>query len=519
MSQPYYGRGMDEPNPGSVKRARERALAGNLPPRRPPKNDVELGESPTGELSPPPRRHMPTAQMPKQQETFFLAEPVQRPPQSTLRAAPRHGKARMPPVADTRGGPVISRPTQAPHWPLPPNSPLRVTNPDSNRPGHSQSRQPPPRPQRPSRIPSMLDQSRPQQPTPIFLNPQDYQDEQRESILSQNVSTPGTNASSRLTTSSVGTIPDFPVPTASSANVPPLQPAPPPPMPTTPRRSANLGPPPTTRRGASSHYSMTSNVSPIPEESLRTAESYASSFAMPSNWNVGSAASSPNYAGDAYYDDSPTTAKSRDSYDSGDEIKLVRSASIGKKGKAALIDTKPLNIQQRPVRPSASPAPGSFNSGTGYVDASTSSSEHTLPHKYHKGSTDSAMNEPNATASKNVPPVPDIARSGEAGPSEMPASRIPVTAQATASSSSAAATAAAPTKRPPKLDIDAVRKAEARGSLTSLPDLIKRATRLVAIMDTGKRPASRLDDLSTFMEKSENNEGKSISCEMKRTDS
>lgn len=503
---------MDEPNPGSVKRARERALAGNLPPRRPPKNDVEVGESPTGELSPPPRRHMPTAQMPKQQETFYWAEPVQRPLQPTLQAPPRQPKSRMPPGTDSKGGPIISRPTQAPHWPLPPNSPLRVANSDSNRSGSSQSRQPPPRPQRPSRIPSMLDQSRPQQPTPIFLNPQDYQDEQRESILSQNVSTPGTNASSRLTTSSVGTIPDFPVPTASSANVPPPQLAPPPPMPTTPRRSANLGPPPTTRRGASSYYSITSNVSPIPEESLRTAESYASSFAMPTNWNAGSAASSPNYLGDAYYDDSPT-AKSRDSYDSGDEIKLVRSASIGKKGKASLVDTKPLNIQQRPVRPSPSPAPGSFNSGTGYVDASTSSSEHTLPHKYHKGSTDSVMNEPNAMALKNVPPVPDIARSGEAAAADMPASRIPLSAQATS------AAAAAPTKRPPKLDIDAVRKAEARGSLTSLPDLIKRATRLVAMMDTGKRPASRLDDLSLFMEKSDNNDGKLYSCEIKRIES
>ncbi|KAK3109669.1 hypothetical protein LTR53_016822 [Teratosphaeriaceae sp. CCFEE 6253] len=46
-------------------------------------------------------------------------------------------------------------------------------------------------------------------------------------------------------------------------------------------------------------------------------------------------------------------------------------------------------------------------------------------------------------------------------------------------------------RRPPRLDVDAVRDAEARGSLTSLPDLIKRATRLASNLDRGKT-ASRL---------------------------
>lgn len=46
-------------------------------------------------------------------------------------------------------------------------------------------------------------------------------------------------------------------------------------------------------------------------------------------------------------------------------------------------------------------------------------------------------------------------------------------------------------RRPPRLNVDAVREAEARGSLTSLPDLIKRATRLASNLDRGKT-ASRL---------------------------
>ncbi|SMR61938.1 unnamed protein product [Zymoseptoria tritici ST99CH_1E4] len=45
--------------------------------------------------------------------------------------------------------------------------------------------------------------------------------------------------------------------------------------------------------------------------------------------------------------------------------------------------------------------------------------------------------------------------------------------------------------RPPNLDVEAVHKAEARGSLSSLPELIRRATRLASNLDRGKT-ASRL---------------------------
>ncbi|KAK7754647.1 hypothetical protein SLS62_003431 [Diatrype stigma] len=50
-------------------------------------------------------------------------------------------------------------------------------------------------------------------------------------------------------------------------------------------------------------------------------------------------------------------------------------------------------------------------------------------------------------------------------------------------------------RRPPRLDIDAVRDAEARGSLTSLPDLIRRATRLASMIDKGRRPTSQFNEL------------------------
>lgn len=47
-------------------------------------------------------------------------------------------------------------------------------------------------------------------------------------------------------------------------------------------------------------------------------------------------------------------------------------------------------------------------------------------------------------------------------------------------------------RRPPRLDIDAVRDAETRGSLSSLSDLIRRATKLASNLDRG-RTASRAD--------------------------
>ena len=47
-------------------------------------------------------------------------------------------------------------------------------------------------------------------------------------------------------------------------------------------------------------------------------------------------------------------------------------------------------------------------------------------------------------------------------------------------------------RRPPRLDMDAVRDAETRGSLSSLSDLIRRATKLASNLDRG-RTASRAD--------------------------
>ncbi|KAL7274672.1 hypothetical protein RUND412_002414 [Rhizina undulata] len=61
---------------------------------------------------------------------------------------------------------------------------------------------------------------------------------------------------------------------------------------------------------------------------------------------------------------------------------------------------------------------------------------------------------------------------------------------------------------PPRLNLDAVRDAEARGSLTSLPDLIKRATKLAAVLETG-RPDSRWGIGGSWKDKSSSSQSRS----------
>jgi hypothetical protein len=67
-------------------------------------------------------------------------------------------------------------------------------------------------------------------------------------------------------------------------------------------------------------------------------------------------------------------------------------------------------------------------------------------------------------------------------------------------------------RRPPHLDMDAVRDSEARGSVTSLPDLIRRATKLAANLDRGKT-ASRTGmlDLINYEKKEQKRRSGSIS--------
>ncbi|KAI0385194.1 hypothetical protein F5Y04DRAFT_269105 [Hypomontagnella monticulosa] len=412
MSQYQNGRGTGQ-TPGmggSVRRAREQAEAG----------------MPRGGISPFPDPSI---------------RRVQAPPGLQM----RDGQGQI--------GMAISRPT-----PLPPQWPLAgpISAPSTNdsepyRPPPGRS-QPPQRPPRPSRVPSILDASRLQEHTPVFqYTPQNA----RVSELSV-PDTIQSTSSRQSSNSSVGSIPDFPMPVAAA------------PLPAS-RRSVTLGPPPSSRRGASSFYSTASFVSPIPEESPRTRShtSYASSAAIPDSFGSLSPGYSPNAAS---VDD--TIAEESVVSDDADESRLVRNASIGKRGKPSLVVTGSSERNDSALRPGPKPIQGGpFREGTGYIEASSSSSGNGS--REAVGGALTADNMLNVFESASATD-PSSIRKANASPRPFRLSAI---------------------RRPPRLDMDAVRAAEARGSLTSLPDLIRRATRLASLMERGRRPASRFDDL------------------------
>ncbi|KAE8440745.1 hypothetical protein EG329_006624 [Mollisiaceae sp. DMI_Dod_QoI] len=498
MNQQQWPAPNRSPGGGSVKRAREMAEAG---------------------ITPPIPSQIPRA---PQQRPFDQSRVAPNAPTNRMRPP-------MPPaLVSTRSGqgPIgvaISRPTQVPQWPL---AATIEAGPDPQYQPPPGRGVPPQRPPRPSHVPSMLDASRLQDPTPSFQYAPQEQNRRYEDEDVMSPTSPMTQSSRASGISSVGSIPDFPVPM---------------PQPGPPRRSANLGPPPSSRRGASSYYSQASFVSPIPEESPRTMpshESYASSAAMPTSWG----SDSPRYDEDDYEDEelferysreyaernrgfgSPIEEgrESRESNgDDSDDRGLIRSASFGRRAKPSMIVTRsssdraerPQPVpQQVPTQTSKMagvggpttgvtaskeggngqrdtvwPIIGDVNSplatGTGLIDKSTTSSEETVPTIARAVTTNEptpayAANRSDSKASEilgaynaasSLQPAPTPARTPSPGFSRLSAVR-----------------------RPPRLDMDAVRDAEARGSLTSLPDLIRRATRLAAMMDRGKRPGSRL---------------------------
>ncbi|KAL7929565.1 hypothetical protein V8C35DRAFT_192860 [Trichoderma chlorosporum] len=347
------------------------------------------------------------------------------PPNST-RSRPSNGQN----ASSTR---TTSRPSPAPQWPL--QSPPAASPPDaeSYRPPPDRPRAAPQRPQRPSLVSSMGEQSRQQQPPPSFR-------------------VPGGPES-----------PLEPVDSPSSETSGP------------PRRSVNLGPPPSSRRGQSSFYSAASFVSPIPEEgsAYKSHNSYASSAAMPDAWRVDSAGASPSFHG-AFYEES-LTDKTRHSEadDYSDESGLVSGQD--EYAMQTLSNPKSSTSKSTPANP--------FVGGTGLVDESTDSSTNTSFTNRQTPATTPGMASHIATVALNRGNTMSPADLRKAAGSPQPTSRLSAI------------------RRPPRLDIDAVREAESRGSLTSLPDLIRRATRLASMIDKGKRPSSRLDELDFFSEK------------------
>ena len=411
-----------------------------------------------------------------QQASEYRRTPTQRPPPPSVATSKF---SRPHPPQDNRPGRYMTPPSKPPQWPLP-GPPERRNSPGNPSSPRSLDVQPPypNRPPRSKRAP-------PTESRPVKQYEQAaFQDRMQEPTHHQTTPTPkneharNASYSSRMTASSIGTIPDFPAPAPAPPPVPP-------PVYTDPTgtKSVPLGPPPSSRRGQQSFYSTASWVSPIPEESLRSGVSPLSGPPTPDVYGSGWRNDDPT-AGGTFYEES-LMDKETGFFDGGDDSHLVRSASLGKKmGKPSLVHTKSSSSNRGGKQQSSTPKQQA-NEILSMEPAFTSSG--TLPGTGNRldDSHDVISEEKTPSAStRDLTLVMGQERS-ESPPTELAdAPPQPNIRQS---------------RRPKNLDMDAVRNAEARGSLTSLPDLIRRATKLATMLESGKRPPSRLDDLSTYL--------------------
>ncbi|KAF8436154.1 hypothetical protein BGX38DRAFT_1145451 [Terfezia claveryi] len=272
-------------------------------------------------------------------------------------------------------------------------------------------------------------------------------------------------------------------------NPPIMNPTPPAQMPQTQQRKGTNTAPPSSRRGVSSYYPQPEiQVSPIPEESIRHG-SYASSHVIPSTWgsaNYPAVSLPPSTSGE---EDDEDNYRPMPTEDDGEQKGLVRQASLGRKSKPKITEIK------------STPRQDKDSTKQTYLNTEPSPNDSSLPTR--GASPPNAAPAPTKTPSPLMGftfPVPGNYSDGnwkEAGTS---AKQLGVDSDPHARtlslyshnmeplniSKSMAAKMKGRKAPPPGLNLNAVRDAEARGSLTSLPDLIRRATKLAAVLETGK---------------------------------
>ncbi|KAE8351490.1 hypothetical protein BDV28DRAFT_136982 [Aspergillus coremiiformis] len=271
------------------------------------------------------------------------------------------------------------------------------------------------------------------------------------------------------TAASVASIPDFPFPSQHLLADP------------TQRNVANLAPPPPSMGRPIPN--PRSSVSPIPEELSDSKGSYASSRVLPS-WASAKAESEilGTYL-DGMSDDDGDSGHSAH----GNSTTLVRQASIGKRGQPSLCMIRK-STAESPVPPPEDPA-----------RARPAAPKDVPPPAFSKEiSTEKARRGSFLTSSSDSSSHFDLDKAPfmlDVGPqssahvgSGFLAKEIEVLPRAMPTMSDKRPGG----RRPPPLNIGAVRDAEKRGSLTSLPDLIRRATRLASNLEHG-RTASRND--------------------------
>jgi len=418
-------------------------------------------------------------------------------------------------VGSTRATSPVPRPPAlkiAAHqtqWPLPASGlPPRHLNPHPHPQQHPKFRHPrgppPARPPRPSEVPAQLPSpsiystrsgqsseassnclprparsfSHPKQPQ--SLPPPRPRPEAKDDSY---VSPTGTNDMTPRTL--IATDDPFRQPSASST-VSVQMPMPEAPVPSVNPRVRTAG---LTTPNARSSQARRSSVSPIPVSEgfvnpRQTLESLASSRAIPSSWGSGPAES--EILGTCLDNESDEDEHTVETGQNQAET-LVRTASWGKRQKPTMRTIMTLNLNSKtsiPDVPSSNPrdewnknaAAESHNVGAAFSQALH------VPSVLRRGSTSTTESsvDPekprfadivhNPAAAKGlVEPLPNFPQNAPTMSAKRPGGR-----------------------KPSHLDMAAVRDAETRGSLSSLSDLIRRATKLASNLDRG-RTASRAD--------------------------
>ncbi|RPB19435.1 hypothetical protein L211DRAFT_853246 [Terfezia boudieri ATCC MYA-4762] len=271
-------------------------------------------------------------------------------------------------------------------------------------------------------------------------------------------------------------------------NPPIMNPTPPAQMPQTQQRQSTNTASPSSMREVSSYYPQpVIQVSPIPEESIRHG-SYASSHVIPSTWgsaNYPAVSLPPSMSGEEDDEDSYRPMPTENDEQKG----LVRQASLGKKSKPKITEIKSTSRQDKDStkQPFLNTEHSPNDSSLPTRDASPPNTAPTptktpsplmgfifpVPGNYSDGNWKEAV-----TSSKQLGVDSDPhARTSPLYSHNMEPLNI---------TKSMAAKMKGRKAPPPGLNLNAVRDAEARGSLTSLPDLIRRATKLAAVLETGK---------------------------------
>ncbi|KAI9668321.1 MAG: hypothetical protein M1829_005525 [Trizodia sp. TS-e1964] len=515
----------NDEDPGGLSEPTSRRIIDSAPAPSPSSQQLEFPEL---SYSAPPRRS-PSPPNPGKPGHSTRA------PQSTRLSQYQSPKTRIPGPTPARGTPgaigaSISRPAIAAQWPL-----LEIPSEDESK-AYNGAATP--------RTPNRLDRSSHFHQSSSPLDPQGQLPPAAYPFLQQppnelpgreksysgssngEISNPTTPRASRASTSSSTlTIPDFPLAM----------------MPLPPRRGSANGPP-SSRRANSTYYSQSSNVTPILEENVelpiqRSHASQASNQPIPSSWG-----SAPQ---DFYFDDATSEedfppkplgdgGDSR-SPTNDDERGLVREASVGKRHKPSLTTIR--NLDGAASKSSSAKSKSSsedVSDGSKKSDKISSSKAQKLaaatavgaslgvdaslggrksPHSERSLSvkTPSPNSFKRSLATNNVstnqrslsPPGtesnpslhPSLAISAMRMNGEMPG------AASVSSVSPASSDFGIPKRglshklpddrRPPRLEINTMGDVQPRGSITSLPELIRRATRLASVLDRG-RPSSRL---------------------------